>query len=326
MGRGREPLKLTFLGTGGATPTKERNVPSTAVQIGARGILVDCGEGTQRQLLHTPVSFMKISDVFITHFHGDHFLGLPALMQTMNLNEREDPLTIHGPRDAEHILGILRNLGYFRPRFPIMVNELADGDAVEVEDFTVSAMTARHNVRTLSYRFREKGRPGRFDKAGALELGVPEGPLFGRLQRGESVEVEGRTITPDMVLGPPRPGRKVVFSGDTAPHRGLVDLARGCDVLIHDATFSDEEEDKAGEFGHSTARQAAMTAKDCGARVLFLSHFSPRYEEEEERLLEEAREVFPGARLAKDLEEFVVTFPDRDPPEVSGQGGDQKTT
>lgn len=308
MARAREPLKLTFLGTGGSSPTKERNVPSAAVQMGSRVLLVDCGEGTQRQLLRTPVSYMKITDVFITHFHGDHFLGLPALFQTMNLNDRTEKLTIHGPRGAEHVVGMLLNLGYFRARYPVLVNEMAEGDAVELGDFTMTAGPADHNVPTLSWCLAEADRPGKFDKPGALALGVPEGPLFGKLQGGNSVEVDGRTIKPDMVMGPPRPGRKLVFSGDTKPHRGLVDLARDCDVLVHDATFSHEDADKAREFGHSTAREAAETARDAGARLLFLCHFSPRYEEEEEKLEAEAREVFPESKLASDLEEHVVTY------------------
>jgi ribonuclease Z len=308
MSQGREPVKLTFLGTGGSTPTKERNVPATAVQMGSRVILVDCGEGTQRQLLHTPVSFMKITDIFITHFHGDHFLGLPALFQTMNLNDRKEPLTVHGPQGTGHFVGTIKDLGYFRARYEILLSELDVGDTVDLGDFTMTACPADHNVPTLAYRLDESERPGKFDKARAVELGVPEGPMFGKLQRHESVEANGRTVTPDMVLGPPRPGRKIVFSGDTKPCDGLVESAKDCDVLLHDATFADEEEAEAGEFGHSTARQAARVARDAGALTLFLTHFSPRYEDEEERLLEQAREVFPNSRLAGDMEEFVVAF------------------
>jgi ribonuclease Z len=303
-------MKLFFLGTAGSTPSKERNVSAAAVQMGARAILIDCGEGTQRQILHTTVSYMKITDIFITHFHGDHFLGLPALFQTMNLHERDSPLTVHGPTDADRFVSGILRIGYFRPRFPILVEEMGGGDSVELDLFTVTAADAQHNVPALSYSITEQGRPGKFNKPRALELGVPEGPLFGKLQNGESVEVDGSTITPDMVLGPPRSGRKVVFTGDTRPHPGLVELARDCDVLVHDATFSEEDVDKAGEFSHSTAAQAARTAKECGARTLFLTHFSPRYDEEEEGLLEEARAIFSETRMAHDLEEFTVSFSD----------------
>lgn len=280
--------------------------------MGSRVILVDCGEGTQRQLLHTSVSFMKITDIFITHFHGDHYLGLPALMQTMNLNERTAPLLVHGPHPASEFVDRLLRTGYFRPRFEILVNEVSEGDPVELGEFSMSAGPALHhpNVPALSYRLQESERPGRFDKPRAIELGVPEGRLFGRLQGGEPVEAGGVTITPEMVLGPPRRGRCVVFSGDTRPFPGLTDFASDCDILLHDATFSSSEQEKATRFGHSTAAQAAQTARDCGAALLFLSHFSPRYEDEEDVLLAEAKAIFPHTRMASDLEEFVVGFRD----------------
>lgn len=302
-------MKLVFLGTGGSWPSKRRNVSSIAVRMNGEIILLDCGEGTQRQLFHASVSFMKIRKILITHFHGDHFLGLAGLIQSMYLNEREEPLDIYGPVDTTRFVSGILSLGYFHPSFQIRLHDMEDGQEIECEGYTITTAAMDHGAPTLAYRIREDERTGRFDKPKALELGIPEGPLFGRLQRGETVEVKGRTFTPDMVLGPKRPGRTLVYSGDTRPTATLVELARGCDVLVHEATLDRSLEGKAESFGHSSARQAAEQARKAGTRALFLTHISPRYEEPD--LLEaEAREVFPKARVAEDLMEYDVPYRD----------------
>ncbi|UCH88015.1 MAG: ribonuclease Z [Thermoplasmata archaeon] len=298
-------MKLIFLGTGGSWPSKTRNVPSIAIKYESEVILFDCGEGTQRQFMHSTLSFMQISRIFISHFHGDHFLGLPGLIQSMYLNERSDPLEIYGPKGAEHIISNLLKLGYFTPSYDIIIQDVEDGQTLKFDKYSVSACSVNHNVPTLAYALEEFERPGLFNKPRALELGIPEGPLFGRLQKGESIDLDGKEITPDMVMGPPRRGRKFVYSGDTRPSKSLIKLASDCDVLVHDSTFDAELEQKANDYGHSSTKQAAEIAAKAGAKQLFLVHISPRYEDPE--LLEsQAQTVFPNTKTASDLMEVEI--------------------
>ncbi|MGC9553991.1 MAG: ribonuclease Z [Thermoplasmatota archaeon] len=293
-------LYIHFLGTGGSWPSSERNVSSTAIKRGSDLLLFDCGEGTQRQLQKSALSYMQVSAIFITHFHGDHFLGLPGLIQTFQLNDREAPLHVYGPPGMQQVMHQCTHLGYFRPAFEIVAHDLDPGAEVRFPGYRVTCIAARHNLPALSYCLEEDPRPGRFDKPRALELGVPEGPLFGRLQRGHSVQVNGSTITPDMVLGQPRPGRKITLSGDTMPNPALIDFARHSDVLIHDATTDSSLEDKANEYGHSTALQAAQIAREAEVERLYLTHISPRYADP--RPLErEAQEIFPESYVAHDF-------------------------
>jgi ribonuclease Z len=293
-------MKLVFLGTGGSWPSKLRNVPSVALKYESEVILFDCGEGTQRQFMHSPLSFMQINRIFISHYHGDHFLGLPGLIQSMYLNERTDDLEIYGPEGTEHIISTLLQLGYFSPSFNIILKDLKDGEKLQFENYSVTAVLADHNVPNLAYAFEENSRPGLFNKPRALEMGIPEGRLFGQLQRGQTVTVDGKEITPDMVMGPRRPGRKIVYSGDSRPSDAVIKISEGCDALLHDSTFDAEKEEKANRYGHSSARQAAEVAKTAGAKQLFLVHISPRYEEPD--VLEaQAREVFPNTNAAFDL-------------------------
>ncbi|HDO19276.1 MAG TPA: ribonuclease Z, partial [Thermoplasmatales archaeon] len=234
-------LYIIFLGTGGSWPTAKRNVSAIAVKRGGEIILFDCGEGTQRQIQKSNISYMQITKIFITHFHGDHFLGLPGLIQTMQLNDRANPLHIYGPKGTERIVDTIKTLGYFKPAYPIYGMDLKDGDVIECDGYKIRAFRVNHTVPTLGYVLEENERPGRFDKKRALELGIPEGPLFGRLQRGREVKLDdGRVIKPSMVMGPPRPGRKIVYSGDTRPCDKLKEISRNADVLIHDATFASE--------------------------------------------------------------------------------------
>jgi len=297
---------VIFLGTGGSWPTVKRNVSAIAVKRGGEILLFDCGEGTQRQIQRSGLSYMQIKSIFISHFHGDHFLGLPGLIQTMQLNDRKEPLTIYGPRGISRIVEIVKNLGYFRPSYEIVGKDVDEGDEIRFDGYSVRPFRVEHNVPALGYVLEEDMRPGRFNKKKALELGIPEGPLFGRLQRGESIKLkDGRMITPDMVLGPPRPGRKVVYTGDTKPCNKVVEFARNADLLIHDATFLSDLEDVAIEYGHSTARQAAEIAKEANVDRLVLTHISPRYLDDR-AIEEEAKNIFENSIVARDFLKLEV--------------------
>lgn len=298
-------LYIHFLGTGGSWPSSQRNVSAIAIKRGGEVILFDCGEGTQRQIQKSKLSYMQIKKIFISHYHGDHFLGLPGFIQTLQLNDREEALHIYGPDGTIDIVDRIIHLGYFKPSYEIVAHDLKAGDKTRFDGYEIKCIEACHNVPTLAYCLQEDERPGRFNKKRALELGIPEGPLFRKLQRGESIEINGKTITPDMVLGPPRPGRKITISGDTRPCERLIKFASKSDVLIHDATFDSSLQEKANEYGHSTARQAAEIAKKAEVENLFLTHISPRYRKTE-ILEKEAKEIFPNSMVAKDFMEFEV--------------------
>ena len=299
-------LSIIFLGTGGSWPTVKRNVASVAVKRGSEVILFDCGEGTQRQFQKSKLSYMQISKIFITHFHGDHFLGLPGLFQTMQLNDRDTPLHIYGPKGMKDLTSELLTLGYFRPHYKIIAHEINEGDLLDFNGYKIRAMRVEHNVPALAYALEEDMRPGKFNKPKALELGVPEGRLFSKLQRGETVTLkDGEKITPNMVLGVPRKGRKIVISGDTIPLESMIDFAKNADVLVHEATFDSELEDISKEYGHTTALQAAEIAKKAKVGQLFLTHISPRYLDH--RILEnDAKRVFTKSIVPKDFQEVEV--------------------
>jgi len=299
-------LRIIFLGTGGSWPTVKRNVSSIAIKRGSEILLFDCGEGTQRQFQKSNLSYMQISKIFITHFHGDHFLGLPGLIQTMQLNDRDKPLHIYGPKGMEELTDQLLTLGYFRPSYRIISHEVNNGDKIEFEDYNIHTLKVNHNVPAFSYCLLEHQRPGKFNKPKAMEIGIPEGPLFSQLQRGQSVTLaNGKTITPDMVLGPSRKGRMIVISGDTKPCEELIEFSKDADVLIHEATFDSELEEVAKEYGHTTAFQAAEIAKKACVDKLFLVHISPRYLDS--HVLEnEARKVFLHSFVPKDFHEIEV--------------------
>ena len=302
-------LSIIFLGTGGSWPTVKRNVSSVAIKRGGEVIVFDCGEGTQRQFQKSALSYMQISKIFISHFHGDHFLGLPGLIQTMQLNDREKPLHIYGPMGINQLASELLSLGYFRPNYKIVAHELCDGDTVKFEGYSIKTLQVKHNnIPTLAYALEEDIRPGKFNKPKALALSVPEGHLFSKLQKGQTVTLKnGTTITPAMVLGKPRKGRKIVISGDTIPCKSLIAFAKEADVLIHDATFDASLEELAHEYGHTTAQQAATIAKEAKVDQLFLTHISPRYLDYHV-LEDEARKIFKYSYVAKDFQEFVVSL------------------
>lgn len=302
-------MEIVFLGTGGSMPSPQRSVPAIALKRGGEILLMDCGEGTQRQFMLSKLSFMQVSRVLLSHFHGDHFLGLPGMVMTMALNDREDPLEVYGPVGTARTVETLMEINLFRPTFELRVHELTPGSEVDCGEYVLRTTRSLHQVPTLAFCVEEKERPGRFHLEKAQALGLPEGPLYRRLQRGETVEWEGKTIRPEQVLGPPRRGRKVVYTSDTRPNEGLVAFARDCDVLIHDSTVESTLEAQANEYGHSSARQAAEIAAKCGAGVLFLSHISPRYGDPQ-AMEAEAQAIFPEARVAHDFLAYAVPMPD----------------
>jgi ribonuclease Z len=301
-------LSITFLGTGAACPTVDRNVAGLAVQREGETILFDCGEGTQRQMMRYGVGF-SFTEVFFSHFHADHMLGITGLLRTMGLQDRTAPVTLYGPRGAQRILGAAMSLGIERNKFPVEVVEIKPGDRLRRDDFDIVVFETDHRADTVGYALAEHTRLGRFHPDRARELGVPEGPLWGRLHKGETVALDdGRTVRPEDLVGAPRRGRTVVYSGDTRPHLALLEAARGADLLIHEATFGGDEAERAVETGHSTASEAARVALEAGVRRLVLTHISPRYARDAPELLAEARAVFPETTIARDGMTVEVPF------------------
>jgi ribonuclease Z len=301
-------LSVTFLGTGAACPTVDRNVAALAVQREGETILFDCGEGTQRQMMRYGVGF-SFTEVFFTHFHADHMLGITGLLRTMGLQDRTAPVTLYGPRGAHRILGAAMSLGIERNKFPVEVVEIQAGDRLRRDDYDIVVFETQHRADTVGYALAEHTRLGRFHPERARELGVPEGPLWGRLHKGETVTLDdGRTVSPPDLVGAPRRGRTLVYSGDTRPHLALLEAARGADLLIHEATFGGDEAERAVETGHSTAAEAARVALEAGVRRLVLTHISPRYTRDAPELLAEARAVFPETAIARDGMTVEVPF------------------
>ena len=304
-------LSVTFLGTRAARPTVERNVSSLAVTREGETLLFDCGEGTQRQMMRYGVSF-ALSEIFFTHFHADHFLGLIGLVRTLGLQGREEPIRLYGPRGAKQVLNNALLLGVEKLPFAVDIREVKPGEVIgERAGYAIASFATDHGAGSIGYALVEGERYGKFDPEKARALGVPEGPLWGKLQRGEAVELaDGRKLTADSVVGPRRPGRKIVVTGDTAPCAAVVDAAAGADLLVHEATFGDEEKDRAKETFHSTAREAAQVAKAAKVRKLVLTHLSARYSITPEALVKEAKEVFGDVVAAKDGMVVEVPFAD----------------
>lgn len=301
-------MRVTFLGTSAAVPTVERNVAALMVQREGELLLFDCGEGTQRQMMRYGAGF-AVGDVFLTHYHADHTLGVPGLLRTMGLQGRTAPLRLYGPRGAQRHIGALTVLGMERPKFDVEVFELRPGDVMPRDEYDIVVGEARHKGECLAYAIAEHERLGRFDPARASRLGIPEGPLWGRIHKGESITLDdGRVVTPDELVGPQRPGRRLVYTGDTAPCPTITELARGADLLIHEATFGEDERDRARETSHSTGRDAAATAREAGVKRLLLTHVSARYTREAPELVAEAREVFAATEVARDGMVVEVSF------------------
>ncbi|MES2155795.1 MAG: ribonuclease Z [bacterium] len=294
-------LSVTFLGTGASWPTAERGLSAIAVKRGGEIILWDCGEGTQRQIQKSGLSYQQISQIWLTHYHGDHCYGVPGLLKTMALNERTAPVHVYGPPGLPRLVAAWRELRGWPKEFEIHVQEVRPGDVIQKDGYEVRVYQGDHGIQNLALAMQEPDRPGFFDKPKALSLGIPEGPLFGRLQRGETVTTkDGMTFTPEQVLGPARPGRRITYSGDTQPCLGVMEAAVDADLFICEATFTQDLVEKAREVRHMTAAEAAGIAAKAKARRLVLTHISPR-NKDTTPLLAEAKPVFPAVEVASDF-------------------------
>jgi ribonuclease Z len=309
-------LSVVFLGTGGSVPTARRATACLLARIGGDRILFDCGEGSQRQM-HRSTGLVQLDEIYLTHYHADHYLGLPGLLKTYDLQARERPLRIIGPRGLHGLFGVLGRI-FGKLNYDVELVELAEGDAIRHEGYEIRSFAVEHRMRALGYALVEDERPGRFDPEAATRLGVEPGPDFSRLQEGEEVRGSDGIVSPEQVMGEPRRGRKVVISGDTAPCEMTRVAAHEAELLVHDASFADEELQRAAETGHSTARQAAVLAREAGVKLLALVHVSSRYDVRD--VLAEAREVFPAAEAPRDFDVVEIPFPERAEPRLIENG------
>jgi ribonuclease Z len=304
-------LDVVFLGTAGSSPTAARGLPATLVRRGGERLLFDCGEGTQRQLLQS-TGLVDLEEIFFTHYHADHFLGLPGMLKTFGLRGRDLPLTLYGPPGLRGLMAALKAV-VGRTGFELRLVELEPNEELERDGYRIAAFNVRHRVQAYGYALIEDERPGRFDPGEAERLGVTNGPDFGRLQRGETVAgADGSEVRPEQVLGETRRGRKLVLSGDTAPCDMTVAVAHGADLLVHEATFSVEEADRAAETGHTTARAAALLAAEAEVELLALTHLSPRHPAG--ALRAEAREAFESTIVPRDFDRVDLPLPEKGGP------------
>lgn len=291
-------MEIIFLGTSSAVPTLERNHPSIALRAFAEVMLFDCGEGTQRQLIEAKISPMKITKIFISHFHGDHILGLGGLIQSLGFRGREKDLDIYGPKGLHKIINAISSFGYFQINYNLNIHEIQDGTVIETEDYVVECAKVEHNIPSYAYSIREKKKP-LFLREKAEELGIPPGPLYGKLHNGEEVEFEGRIIKPEQVLGEAKKGKKISYSGDTRPCEAMIRLARDSDILIHESTYEAEDHQRAVDNAHSTSVEAAEIAKEAEVKELVLTHISTRYTSDK-NIKSEAQKVFKNTKVARD--------------------------
>ena len=298
-------MEIIFLGTGAALPTKNRSGTTIAVNIGGETLLFDCGEGAQVQFQKAQLKPGKLARIFISHFHGDHFYGLIGLLTSLQLNGREKPLHLYGPRGLQPYLDFMQKLSQFTFKYEVVIHEFDENQPAALWDlgeYSVAAMPLDHRIFALGFRIAAKPKPGKFDAAKADELGIPAGPERACLQNGEAIVLaDGRKIKPEQIVGPQQPGKKIAICLDTKPCANVLELARDVDLLIHDATFEDAKTGLAIETGHSTVVQAANVAKEAGAKQLLLTHISQRYHTDDEMLLAQAREIFPDTILGKDF-------------------------
>jgi ribonuclease Z len=307
-------LDIVFLGTAGSMPTAQRSPAALLIRRGGDRLLFDCAEGTQRQLLRSSVGLVELREVFLTHFHADHVLGLPGMLKTFALRGREQPLDVYGPRGLVDLIGSLRRV-VGRLTYELRLVELAPGDVLERDGYRLATFAVAHGVSALGWSLIEATRPGRFDAEAAETLGIPSGPERGALQRGERVALpDGRAVEPEQVVGPPRPGRKIALTGDTAPSDEIVEAAWGSDVLVTEATFSHEERERAEETKHQTATQAADTARRANVRLLALTHLSSRYFGPE--IAREARALFSDTVVPRDFDVIVAPYTERGSPHL----------
>jgi ribonuclease Z len=300
-------LQIVFLGTGGSVPTPKRGLPAILIQRENEQVMFDCGEGTQRQIIKAKTGFHKKMKIFITHMHGDHMLGLPGLLQTMAMLDREREVEIFGPPGITEFLENIKETVQFALTFPVEIREIEEAGVVYDEKaYSVRATWANHVIPSLAYAFDEKARPGKFYPEKAKALGIPEGRLWSRLQQGQKVRLQdGRVVEPEQVVGSPRRGRKVMYTGDTRPFEELTMLAADADLLIHDATLDDGLAERAKQDGHSTPRQAARDARRAKAKQLVLTHVSARYNDTS-ILLEQARKIFKNTVVAEDFMKLEI--------------------
>lgn len=299
-------MKVILLGTGGAIPTLRRSLPAVALHREGDLFLFDCGEGTQIQIARASLNPGKLFAVFLSHLHGDHVTGVPGLLMTIMHQSREKPLLIFGPPGTKEFITMIRKCLGFNPTYHLDIQEISEGRFYAEADFWMEAAEVDHKPKTFAFSLQEKPRPGRFFPEKARELGVPEGPLFGKLQSGETLTLpNGTVVTPDMVMGPPRSGRKFVYVTDTRPCPAVVRIAEEADLLIHEGMFASDMEKEAHKKGHSTIAQAARIAREARAKKLVITHISQRYVRVDE-LVREARSVFPGATIGRDLMEFEI--------------------
>lgn len=309
-------LTAIFLGTGGSVPSARRSTASVMLARGGQRLMFDCGEGTQRQLQRS-LGLSQVDEIYLTHFHADHVLGLPGLLKTYDLTAREEPLTIYGPRGLRDLFKVLGRL-IGRTDYSIDLVELDPGESVRHEGAEVQAFAVEHSVRANGYVLVEEERPGRFDPEAATRLGVREGPAFAALQRGEEVAGSDGPVRPEDVMGPPRQGRIVAITGDTAPCHSTVSAAADADLLVHDASFAEEEAQRAADTGHSTVVQAASVAREAHVKMLALVHVSSRYHVG--AILDEAREVYEPCVAPRDFDAIEIPFPERGEPELVPNG------
>jgi ribonuclease Z len=315
-------LDIVFLGTAGSMPTAQRAPAALLVRRGGDKLLFDCAEGTQRQLLRSSVGLLELEEVYVTHFHADHVLGLPGMFKTFALRGRELPLRVYGPRGLVDLLGSLKRV-VGRLTYELKLVEVEPGDVLERDGYRLATFGVAHGVSALGWSLIEETRPGRFNVEAADALGVPSGPERGALQRGEQVTLPaGRTVKPDDVLGPPRPGRKLVITGDTGPSDEIVEAAWGADLLVTEATFADEERARAQETNHQTATQAAEVAQRANVGLLALTHLSNRYFGPE--IAEEARAIFPETVVPRDFDVVVVPYAERGSPHLVKGGASRR--
>lgn len=313
-------LSVIFLGTGGSVPSARRATACVLIRAGGRRILIDAGEGAQRQMILS-TGLVHVDEIYLTHFHADHYLGLPGLLKTYDLLERRQPLRVVGPAGLGGLFDALRRI-FGKLRYEVELVELGPGEAIEHDGFEMRSFAVEHLMKALGYAFVEPQRPGRFDVDAARGLGITDERDFGRLQRGETISVNGSDVTPDQVMGDPRAGRKLVVTGDTSPCETTSVAAHEAQLLVHDGTFAVEETARATETGHSTALDAAALARDAEVGMLAIVHVSSRYSVG--TVLDEAREVFPNTIAPRDFDLIEVPFPERGEPKLVPEGAKQR--
>jgi ribonuclease Z len=309
-------LSVVFLGTGGSVPTARRATACVLARVGGERLLFDCCEGAQRQM-HRSLGLVQLDEIYVTHYHADHYLGIPGLLKTYDLQGRERPLRVIGPPGLTSLFEALGRI-FGRLGYDIELIELDEGEAIRHDAYEVRSFPVEHGIRAYGYALVEDERPGRLDPVAAERLGVQPGPDLGRLQSGEPVQGANGLVRPEQVMGPPRRGRKVVVTGDTAPCEMTRVAAHEAELLVHDGTFAIAETARAAETGHSTARAAAELARDADVKLLTLVHISSRYGVRD--VLTEAREAFPATEAPRDFDVVQIPFPERGAPRLIENG------